>query len=75
MRRGSSTMNYAGQAWTEQDVSWLQDELAKRLGYLIVDWSRPSRREGERIAVNIHRETCRKLRPANRQLVPPDSPS
>jgi hypothetical protein len=47
-----------GQAWTEQDVSWLQDELAKRLGYLIVDWSRPSRREGERIAVNIHRQTC-----------------
>jgi hypothetical protein len=39
-------------------VSCLQDELAKRLGYLIVDWSRPSRREGGRIAINIHRETC-----------------
>jgi hypothetical protein len=47
-----------GQAWTEQDVSGLQDELAKRLGYLIVDWSRPSLREGERIAMKIHRETC-----------------
>jgi hypothetical protein len=47
-----------GQAWTEQDVSCLQDERAKRLGYLIVDWSRPSLREGERIAIKIHRQTC-----------------
>jgi hypothetical protein len=47
-----------GQAWTEQDVSGLQDELAKRLVYLIVDWSRPSLREGEPIAMKIHRETC-----------------
>jgi hypothetical protein len=47
-----------GQAWTEQDVCWLQDELAKRFGYVTVDWTRPSQRDGEYAAIDLHRETC-----------------
>ena len=39
-------------------MSCLQDELAKRLGYVILDWTRPSRREGEAFAIELHRQTC-----------------
>ena len=47
-----------GQAWTEEDVCWLQNELAKRFGYVIVDWTRPSQRQVEYTAIDLHRRTC-----------------
>jgi hypothetical protein len=47
-----------GQSWSEEDVCWLQNEVAKRFGYVIVDWTRPSRREGEYAAIDSHRQNC-----------------
>jgi hypothetical protein len=46
------------QAWTEEDVCWLQNELAKRFGYVTVDWSRLLQRDGEYAAIDLHRQNC-----------------
>jgi hypothetical protein len=47
-----------GQSWSETDIGWLQNELAKRFGYLFVDWSRPSQRQVEYAAIDLHRQNC-----------------
>ena len=47
-----------GQSWSEIDISWLQDELAKKLGYVIVDWTRLSQRDVAYAAIDLHRLTC-----------------
>ena len=47
-----------GQTWSEIDIGWLQNELAKRFGYLFMDWSRPSQREVEYAALDLHRQIC-----------------
>ena len=47
-----------GQSWSETDIGWLQNELAKRFGYLFVDWSRPSQRQVEYAAIDLHRQIC-----------------
>ena len=47
-----------GQNWSEIDIGWLQNELAKRFGYLFVDWSRPSQRQAEYAAIDLHRQIC-----------------
>jgi hypothetical protein len=47
-----------GQSWDEMDISWLQDELAKKLGYVIVDWTRPSQSDAAYAAIDLHRLTC-----------------
>jgi hypothetical protein len=36
----------------------LQNELAKRFGYVTVDWSQPSQRQVEYTAIDLHRQTC-----------------
>ena len=47
-----------GQSCSETDIGWLQNELARRFGYLFVDWSRPSQRQAEYAAIDLHRRTC-----------------
>jgi hypothetical protein len=47
-----------GETWSEIDIGWLQNELAKRFGYLFMDWSRPSQREVEYAALDLHRQIC-----------------
>jgi hypothetical protein len=47
-----------GQSWSEIDISCLQDELAKKLGYVIVDWTRRSQRDVAYAAIDLHRLTC-----------------
>jgi hypothetical protein len=47
-----------GQSWSETDIGWLQNELAKRFGYLFVEWSRPSQRQVEYAAIDLHRQIC-----------------
>jgi hypothetical protein len=49
-----------GQSCSETDIGWLQNELARRFGYLFVDWSRPSQRQVEYAAIDLHRQICLK---------------
>jgi hypothetical protein len=47
-----------GQSWSETDIGWFQNEVAKRFGYLVVDWTRPSQRQVEYAAIDLHSQVC-----------------
>jgi hypothetical protein len=50
------------QPWYDEDLSWLQQEIAKTFGYLILDWTRPFARETNRGVIELYKRHCYAVR-------------